>query len=650
MRPFPPLNHRARFGPAAFAGLVAAALALVAGLMSLSGPAGAAPARLLAERGYVVEIRGVDGPLEQAGAETDLREALAGVSRLIAGQDNPPAGIGGLRRRAEGDVVRMGKLLRSLGYFDARVAYEFASPASDPRGGAAAGDGPLKVIIRVAPGPRFAIGTTRVVYLDAPQAAAQEPPQEAPQEARAAELPRQLPGPAVAPGRPAVAKALLEAEAALLRDLRDRGYPFAAIEGRTALANIETATLDVETRVRLGPAARFGPLTIEGLRHVDRRFIERRLAWRPGDVFRQSLLRETRLRLAKSGLFESVRFELADAVSPDGTIAVKLVVSERSRRTIGGGLSYSSTEGFTLRAYWENRNLMGNGQHLRLESDVSRISQSFTGRYRVGAFRRADQVLELAARLAREETDAYDRWGGLMSAAIERPLAARWLGRAALFADIAQLDEVGEPPETALLAGLEMRATFDSTDHALDPTRGMRFTLAATPHAGRYESALSFATATAQLSSYVELVPQGRLVLANRVKAGTLLGARTGEVPPDKRFYAGGAGSVRGFEYQDISPLGPDGSADGGRSLAELSTELRWRVTDKIGIVPFADGGTVSDAPYPEFAQEMAWAAGLGLRYYTGFGPVGLDVAYPLSIPSNEAAALSFYVTLGQAF
>src|SRR3546814_3585669 len=81
-----------------------------------------------------------------------------------------------------------------------------------------------------------------------------------------------------------------------------------------------------------------------------------------------------------------------------------------------------------------------------------------------------------------------------------------------------------------------------------------------------------------------------------------------------RRFYAGGGGSIRGYEYQLVGPLDADDDPFGGTSLVELGGELRVRVTDEIGVVPFVDGGTVYDDPVPGGDETLRWAAGLGLR------------------------------------
>ncbi len=93
------------------------------------------------------------------------------------------------------------------------------------------------------------------------------------------------------------------------------------------------------------------------------------------------------------------------------------------------------------------------------------------------------------------------------------------------------------------------------------------------------------------------------MVLALRMAGGSLLGAELSDVPADRRFYSGGGGSVRGYAYQGIGPKNVDDKPTGGLSFAEFSAEMRFRITDTIGIVPFVDAGTVSNDTFPDFSE-----------------------------------------------
>jgi translocation and assembly module TamA len=73
------------------------------------------------------------------------------------------------------------------------------------------------------------------------------------------------------------------------------------------------------------------------------------------------------------------------------------------------------------------------------------------------------------------------------------------------------------------------------------------------------------------------------------------------------------------------------------------------RVTDTIGIVPFVDAGSFYRSSLPQLGKRLLWGPGLGLRYYTGFGPIRLDIATPLSRRRGDSP-IQLYISLGQAF
>jgi translocation and assembly module TamA len=157
-----------------------------------------------------------------------------------------------------------------------------------------------------------------------------------------------------------------------------------------------------------------------------------------------------------------------------------------------------------------------------------------------------------------------------------------------------------------------------------------------------------FVLAQASASTYLDLGKPGRSVLALRGVVGVSGGASQFDLPPDKRFYAGGSATVRGYKYQSIGPAFPDNKPQGGTSMAAGSVELRQRIFDSYGVVLFVDGGQVSVDALP-FAGRWQIGAGMGVRYYTSFGPIRLDVALPVN-PQPGSGSFEMYIGLGQAF
>ncbi len=106
---------------------------------------------------------------------------------------------------------------------------------------------------------------------------------------------------------------------------------------------------------------------------------------------------------------------------------------------------------------------------------------------------------------------------------------------------------------------------------------------------------------------------------------------------------------MRAYGYQMAGPLDANGNPIGGRSALEVSLEARIKVTKTIGIVPFFDAGSYYTNAVPQLSRGIFYGPGLGLRYYTPFGPLRLDVATPLRRRSADSV-VQVYISLGQAF
>ena len=105
---------------------------------------------------------------------------------------------------------------------------------------------------------------------------------------------------------------------------------------------------------------------------------------------------------------------------------------------------------------------------------------------------------------------------------------------------------------------------------------------------------------------------------------------------------------MRGYGFQSIGPRDPNNDPIGGRSLAEFAIEGRIKAYRDFGIVPFFDAGNIYTAAMPDFSG-LRYGAGLGVRYYSNFGPIRVDVGTPLN-PQPGDARVAVYVSLGQAF
>lgn len=566
---------------------------------------------------YEVELNGV------SGADA-LRDLMTDNGLLYRLRDDPPASLLALRRRLDADLETFREILRSQGYYGGTVEGRIDRESE-----------PVRVAVDVTPGTRYSIAAFDVRYVEGIV------PPGAPTSIADVDLEQ---------GAPADADAVLEQVSDLPPRLQAMGYPFAKVENTRYLVNHDERAMRAEVAMRTGPPARFGPVRVQGLEDVEEEYLIRLAPWRAGETWNEEKVEAYRAALLGTGLFRSLRMGHPEEVGADGTLPVEVEAAEAKHRTIGAGLRYSSDTGIGAKAYWEHRNYFGEDEDLRIALTLSALQQEFTTDFLKPNWIRPDQSLVANFTAEHEDTDAYERTGAITSVGVERQFNELWRGGARISLEFAQIQERDQDETTVALVGFPLNVVRDSTDDRLDPTEGSVLALTVTPYAGaNQDQALTFARAEASASVYYSPFENDRLVLAARGATGTVAGEELQDIPADKRFYAGGGGSVRGYEYQLLGPLDQFNDPTGGRSVIEANFEARIKVTDSIGVVPFIDGGQVFEAQYPDFSEDILWAAGVGFRYYTGIGPLRLDVAVPLNAREVDDA-YQFYLSLGQAF
>ncbi|MEQ9689133.1 MAG: BamA/TamA family outer membrane protein, partial [Bauldia litoralis] len=364
--------------------------------------------------------------------------------------------------------------------------------------------------------------------------------------------------------------------------------------------------------------------------------------------------RRAEQRLRDLGVFESVRIVPADHLDPDGTIPVEIIVSERKRHVIGAGVNYSNTEGAGAEIYWADRNLWGGAESLRLSAEISRLFDSSFDEpdYRLAAKFKKPAVFDpmtdftLRAEAFRETTDAYRATTQEIEGGLSRVFSDTVSGSAMLELENTQIDEA-VPNKDYLIATLTGAIDWDTRDNRLDPTRGFNVHLEAAPAYDFLHDEV-FATFKEDISIYRAIDAERRFILAGRVQAGVLTVENKRNVAASRRLYAGGAGSVRGYGYENIGPRNKDGDPVGGRSNFAVSGEVRYRISDSFGVVAFVDAGNAYRDIVPDVTNLKVGVGG-GIRYLTPVGPLRVDLAVPLD-PRRDDPSIALYVGLGQAF
>jgi translocation and assembly module TamA len=447
------------------------------------------------------------------------------------------------------------------------------------------------------------------------------------------------------------------AETALVSALGDTGHPFAKVADRRVEIDTDAHTMEVTYTLDPGPVMHFGPLAIEGLERLDPAYVEGRLRWQRGQIYEAGKVEETRRALIETGLFSTVRITpTADPDNPDD-VRMTIDATERLHRTIGVGFAYNTSQGAGVRAFWENRNLFGNAEYLRVNAEVGQQIDAFRANFRRPDFLTIDQDFLATAEIANDTPVAYHSRRAVALVGIERRFDRLLTGGIALQvtkANVTQLANVSsltaaQRTQHYSLVGVPAYLKLDETDSLLNPTRGYRVQLGVTPSYIFSAPHSIFVSNTISGSTYWALGAQKRAVLAGKVALASLDGTPLFQLPADQRIYAGGGGSIRPYGYQLAGPLDSNNKPIGGKSSFVLNLEARIKITENIGIVPFVDAGSYYESPVPQLGRTLLYGVGLGLRYYTAFGPLRLDLATPLHKRSADSP-IQVYISLGQAF
>lgn len=572
--------------------------------------------------------------LNAPGVDEGLTDRLR-ASSLLLQETEEVRTAQDLVAAARADYGRLVAALYDAGHFSpvVRIDVDGREAARIPPFGAPGSVS--QITIRVDPGPVFQLGTAEIGPL-----------------ARDSEIPTEFrPGGAVTTGL------LRDTASGAISAWREIGYATATVGEQQITARGQEAVLDVRVRIEPGQVVQFGTLVPRG---QERMRLERILAIAglpEGETFSPETLERVEGRLQDTGVFSAIALQEGD-VGPDGVMDIEATLVENEPRRFGFGAELSTDDGAALSAYWLHRNLFGGAERLRIEGEISGIGSegldvddvegidaSVGLRYSRPATFTPDTTayLALGAELLDEPAFSLTTVGAELG--VEHHFNRRLIGSLGLALDYYDIeDQFGDRQVTVLSAPVGI--TWDRREDPLDARDLFYLDGQATPFI------------TDQGSGGARVYLDGRIYLgfgedsasriAARAQVGSVIGGDITDIPPNFLFFSGGAGTVRGQEFQSLGAI-QNGLDAGGRSFAGLSTEFRQDIGEtNFGLVAFADAGFIGADALGGTGDWQA-GAGLGLRYATPFGPIRVDLATPVR-GTGVGEDLFIYIGIGHAF
>lgn len=444
-----------------------------------------------------------------------------------------------------------------------------------------------------------------------------------------------------------------EAAAKTIARYRRQGFLNTTVKPRvTALK--KDGVINLEFEIKENHRAIIGNIRIMGNTLTKTNIIRRELAFKKGDDITVAAINKTRNNLYDLGIFDQVEIARVPMSPATGqtTVNYRVEVRVRERKQFGFkyGLSFKSTfeknasldYGATARL--TNYNMFGRGQYFDLAVGWGSREKFVTSHIGLPFFlgKKIDTRVFVQYRDKKDpfplQTAKLGIWQHLN------------MGKYSLLSYGYQLswNREDKPLEDSIyryrVAGPGIVFRRDSRDNMMDATRGtyQNYSLDAAVQA--VGSEVDYIRFSSHFSYYKKIGP---FVYAGAVRVGLLKDFGI-EAPHGEKFFTGGGTTIRGFGQDKVGPLF-DGTPVGGNAQLIVNQELRWRFSRLLGAVVFFDAGNVYPR-IPDFSlRHLRESAGVGLRVYTPFVLVRLDLGFKLDRRPGESL-YTVFLSFGQAF
>jgi outer membrane protein assembly factor BamA len=407
--------------------------------------------------------------------------------------------------------------------------------------------------------------------------------------------------------------------------------------------------LVVKAKVERGAAVRVGSITTQGLKRTRERVVRRRTLFHPGDPLDPRRVEDSRFQMLRLGIFDRVDVGYGKTTG-DGEREVIFSVQEAKPISLSVLAGYGSYELLRAGLEFEQVDLFGLAHRHRLLAVQSFKSTKVEYGYTIPqAFDTQGDLSATGYFRRREETTFVRRdYGGSLGynrylAALQTDVGVRYS-----FERLETEDPNFNPAyglQRANVSSIGLTVDHNRNDNPLYPMRGYR-AYATAEYAndhlgggaryGRFELGGSFH------------FPLSRTLVVHAGASHAVVvtpGDVADDLPFNRRFFLGGANTVRGFIQGEAASRDSAGKLVGDESTLLGHLELEQRLTQQWSLVGFVDaaglGRDISEYP----ASDYVVSVGGGLRYRSPVGPLRLEYGYNVERrPGDDAGTLHFSI------
>lgn len=419
----------------------------------------------------------------------------------------------------------------------------------------------------------------------------------------------------------------------LIDQLQQRGHFRARIVESRAEIDPDTTAAVLTVSVDAGPRLAFGALDVRGLERYPSSIVADLRPFREGEpyLYAKLLAFQERLRTERWFSGVSVLPDLA-AIEADPamtTVPVIVEVRERQRKSAGFGVGFSTDQGLRGLVTYEHRDLFGRGwllesgallETVRHRAYVSASTPWDATGHRWQAGLRAER-LDVSGELTDKRTLYFGR--GRRTEQIESFVSLQYQSERGIV-DVGA-SETSTNRSAALTLGYAW--ALRRLDSRIDPRQGYAISAQVSGAARGLASDRSFIRAYGRAMRFWPMPQASALeggVLIGLLEAGTVISGGRDGIPSENLFRAGGAQSIRGYDYLGLG-LRVGDAVVGGRVVAFGSLEYQHPIVGNWLGALFFDIGNAADR-WPDWKPVRG--AGVGLRWRSPIGPINVDIAH----------------------
>ena len=447
---------------------------------------------------------------------------------------------------------------------------------------------------------------------------------------------------------------------ALTTLVNDEGYAQALVSPGVEKRK-EYPVADVTYRFERGTKFRFGKVEISGNTKTLDRVVRRNLDVSDARTYTATGLKTSKENLTRTSYFKDVKISTAPSAAP-GEMDAKVEVQEGPTGTLSGGLGYSSLDKIFGVVQLTENNLFGRGWKASLNSQFGARRTTYSIDFRDPHFLDSDFSLLLSAYNTRVLYTDFERKAIGGKAGLGYNFTRFTNASLSLRADATRILQVGTAASQVLLdefakgvqhtRSLTFNLNRNTTDKFIDPSRGG-------VQSGSVEYAGGPLGGDSQFVKYFLNAKAFYPVTASTVFSWNALWAHVvptvggGEIPIFERFFLGGPYSIRGFRSRGLSPKDPNtGEAIGGNKELIGNLEYLFPLVSEIafkGVVFFDVGNTWEQGKWPWTGDQLRYAYGAGVRWYSPMGPLRFEWGWNLKPGPGESKRVMEF-TIGTAF